>query len=66
MSDTSCRIIPRLAIVLIVASLPLLTDDVSQSNAHQDGCHRQHSCPSDHQTYVCGDKGRCGQCPDKR
>lgn len=32
--------------------------------AHQDPCHRFHSCPSDHGTYVCGDKGRCDQCPD--
>jgi Staphylococcal nuclease homologue len=32
--------------------------------AHQDPCHRLHSCPSDHQTYVCGDQGRCDQCPD--
>jgi phosphatidylserine/phosphatidylglycerophosphate/cardiolipin synthase-like enzyme len=32
--------------------------------AHQDPCHRLHSCPSDHGTYICGDKGRCDQCPD--
>src|SRR5215211_8332763 len=32
--------------------------------AHQDPCHRLHSCPSDHNTYTCGDKGRCEQCPD--
>lgn len=32
--------------------------------AHQDPCHRRHSCPSDHGTYVCGDRGRCEQCPD--
>jgi phosphatidylserine/phosphatidylglycerophosphate/cardiolipin synthase-like enzyme len=34
--------------------------------AHQDPCHRLHSCPSDHQTYVCGDQGRCDQCPDNQ
>jgi hypothetical protein len=34
------------------------------ASAHQDLCHRLHSCPSDHGTYVCGDKGRCDQCPD--
>ena len=33
-------------------------------SAHQAPCHRLHSCPSDHGTYVCGDKGRCDQCPD--
>jgi phosphatidylserine/phosphatidylglycerophosphate/cardiolipin synthase-like enzyme len=36
------------------------------SHAHQDPCHRLHSCPSDHHTYVCGDKGRCEQCPDNQ
>ena len=25
--------------------------------AHQDGCHRWHSCPSDTGSYVCGDLG---------
>jgi hypothetical protein len=34
------------------------------SDAHQDSCHRRHSCPSDHNTYVCGDRGRCDQRPD--
>ena len=37
---------------------------LSAASAHQDPCHRLHSCPSDHNTYVCGDKGRCDQCPD--
>jgi phosphatidylserine/phosphatidylglycerophosphate/cardiolipin synthase-like enzyme len=37
---------------------------LSVASAHQDPCHRLHSCPSDHNTYVCGDKGRCDQCPD--
>lgn len=32
--------------------------------AHQSGCHRWHSCPSDHGTYTCGDTGYCSQCPD--
>jgi phosphatidylserine/phosphatidylglycerophosphate/cardiolipin synthase-like enzyme len=36
------------------------------ASAHQDSCHRLHSCPSDHNTYVCGDKGRCDQCPDNQ
>jgi hypothetical protein len=41
----------------------------ASSFGHQDPCHRLHSCPSDHNTYVCntyvcGDKGRCDQCPD--
>jgi phosphatidylserine/phosphatidylglycerophosphate/cardiolipin synthase-like enzyme len=37
---------------------------VVAAHAHQDPCHRLHSCPSDHGTYVCGDKGRCDRCPD--
>ncbi len=32
--------------------------------AHQDPCHRLHSCPSDRDTDVCGDRGRCDQCLD--
>src|SRR5262245_5005212 len=35
-------------------------------DAHQDSCHRRHACPSDSQTYVCGDKGHCEQCPDNQ
>lgn len=34
--------------------------------AHRSGCHRWHSCPSDHGTYVCGDLGYCSQCPDNQ
>jgi endonuclease YncB( thermonuclease family) len=30
--------------------------------AHRSGCHRRHSCPSDKNTYICGDKGHCSQC----
>jgi phosphatidylserine/phosphatidylglycerophosphate/cardiolipin synthase-like enzyme len=36
------------------------------THAHQDPCHRWHACPSDRQTYVCGDKGRCEQCQDNQ
>lgn len=34
------------------------------ADAHRDGCHRWHSCPSDHGTYECGDLGYCSKCPD--
>lgn len=30
--------------------------------AHQSGCHRWHSCPSDTGSYVCGDLGYTSQC----
>jgi phosphatidylserine/phosphatidylglycerophosphate/cardiolipin synthase-like enzyme len=66
MSHTSSRIIQRSAIVLIIASLTLLVNGVRLNEAHQDPCHRLHSCPSDRKTYVCGDRGRCDQCPDNQ
>ncbi len=31
--------------------------------AHQSGCHRWHSCPSDSGSYVCGDSGHPCQYP---
>jgi hypothetical protein len=63
-SHMGTRIIPRLALVLILVSLAVVAGSLRSSEAHQDPCHRLHSCPSDHGTYVCGDKGRCDQCPD--
>jgi phosphatidylserine/phosphatidylglycerophosphate/cardiolipin synthase-like enzyme len=66
MSDTNRRIIQRLAIVLMMVTLTLLVDTIRHSEAHQDPCHRLHSCPSDHHTYVCGDTGRCDQCPNNQ
>jgi hypothetical protein len=66
MSHTTARCMPRMAIVLMTVTLSVLADGVSHSDAHQDPCYRLHSCPSDHGTYVCGDKGRCDQCPDNQ
>jgi endonuclease YncB( thermonuclease family) len=37
---------------------------IGTSHAHEDPCHRRHRCPPDPDTYVCGDTGRCDQCPD--
>jgi hypothetical protein len=42
----------------------LLVSAIPASEAHRSGCHRWHSCPSDHGTYVCGDLGHCSSCPD--
>ena len=64
MSHTNTRIVSRIALVLIMVTLTLVADGIPHSEAHQDPCHQLHSCPSDHNTYVCGDKGRCDQCPD--
>jgi phosphatidylserine/phosphatidylglycerophosphate/cardiolipin synthase-like enzyme len=54
----------RLIVLLLVSSVIVLLS--GQGHAHQDPCHRLHSCPSDHNTYICGDKGRCDQCPDNQ
>lgn len=32
--------------------------------AHQSGCHRWHSCPSDSGSYICGDTGYTSGCDD--
>src|SRR5258705_539623 len=46
------------------ASLWMLLSAVTAAEAHRSGCHRWHSCPSDHGAYVCGDLGHCSGCPD--
>jgi phosphatidylserine/phosphatidylglycerophosphate/cardiolipin synthase-like enzyme len=51
---------------LLLLMLLALAGWVVATYAHQDPCHRLHSCPSDHNTSVCGDKGRCDQCPDNQ
>jgi len=33
------------------------------AQAHRDGCHRWHSCPSDAGSYICGDLGYDSECP---
>jgi hypothetical protein len=54
---------------IIVLTLALLVSIVPLSSrvaeAHRDGCHRWHSCPSDSGSYVCGDLGYYDQCPNK-
>jgi hypothetical protein len=49
----------RIALILMVLSGLILS-----ATTHQDAWHRLQSCPSDHNTYVCGDRGRCNRCPD--
>lgn len=50
--------------LLSVSVLLILLYSVSVSNveAHRDGCHAAHSCPSDTGSYVCGDTGNSSQC----
>jgi endonuclease YncB( thermonuclease family) len=57
MTSAGCRGIIWMVIIGLVGWVALAT-------AHQDPCHRRHSCPSDHGTYTCGDLGYCSQCPD--
>lgn len=53
-----CSIISAIVLVLLGSIMP------TPVLAHRNICHMQHSCPSDHQTYTCGDTGNCSQCPD--
>jgi phosphatidylserine/phosphatidylglycerophosphate/cardiolipin synthase-like enzyme len=55
---------PRVGIRMSALFLVVLTGFILGAHAHQDPCHGLHSCPSDTGRYVCGDKGRCDQCPD--
>jgi hypothetical protein len=54
----------RLLLCTSLVAMVLLGAWILASQARQDPCHQRHSCPSDHHTYVCGDRGRCDQCPD--
>src|SRR4029453_2915528 len=63
-SHSNAKIVRCVAILLSLVSLFVLPDVISQSEAPQHPCHNLHPCPSDHNTYICGDKGRCDQCPD--
>jgi hypothetical protein len=55
---------PLLLIVLFL--LPIFITVIAPAQptqAHRDGCHRWHSCPSDTGSYVCGDTGHYSECP---
>src|SRR3989442_11973397 len=54
----------RSLLVLLLAAVFVIILSQSNAFAHQSGCHRWHSCPSDRGTYECGDTGYCSQCPD--
>jgi hypothetical protein len=53
----------RLCLIAILLFM-LVGSGIAMIEAHRSGCHRWHSCPSDHGTYICGDLGDCSQCPD--
>jgi hypothetical protein len=51
---------------LIIVMLLTLVGWNLVSEADRSGCHRWHSCPSDHGTYTCGDLGYYSACPDNQ
>ena len=62
------KILPIIYGVILIVSITILIHASSSDNvfAHQSGCHRWHSCPSDSGSYTCGDLGYCSQCPDNK
>lgn len=50
-------------LLLLPIVLMLFFSVIPPIDAHQSGCHRWHSCPSDSGSYVCGDKGYDTYCP---
>ncbi|MGW2705249.1 hypothetical protein [Streptomyces sp. NPDC001340] len=57
----SSRWLPR-AGVTVGATALLLGLLPATAEAHRDGCHRWHSCPSDSGSYTCGDLGYYTYC----
>lgn len=52
-----------LGLVVAVLFAALAAFSASTASAHQSGCHRWHSCPSDTGSYICGDLGYPCQYP---
>ncbi len=52
----------KLLSIVLLAALIFLSSE-TQIFAHQNGCHRWHSCPSDSGSYTCGDTGYSNYCP---
>lgn len=48
---------------LVAGTASVLFMFLAPAQAHRDGCHRWHSCPSDTGSYVCGDLGYTSGCP---
>src|SRR4051812_15677031 len=50
--------LPGLVLFIALAiSVGVLGTAATPAEAHRDGCHRWHTCPSDTGSYVCGDLG---------
>lgn len=48
---------------MLLAAGALTFTAATPADAHRDGCHRWHSCPSDSGSYICGDLGYDSGCP---
>ena len=53
----------KIIVILLILTLSVGVIPLTPSYAHQSGCHRWHSCPSDSGSYVCGDLGYDTYCP---
>ena len=53
----------KIIVILLILTLSIGVIPLTPSYAHQSGCHRWHSCPSDNGNYVCGDLGYDTYCP---
>jgi len=60
----SRRLLRAFAVAAVLACVAAAVNDATPlASAHQSGCHRWHSCPSDSGSYVCGDEGYSCQYP---
>jgi hypothetical protein len=50
--------------IIVLSFLAFAFVSTSSAEAHRDGCHAAHSCPSDTGSYVCGDLGNSSECGD--
>ena len=48
---SAIRLSLLLAGAALLAALAFMAVAPNQANAHRNGCHRAHTCPSDHATY---------------
>ncbi|MFB7288114.1 hypothetical protein [Actinacidiphila glaucinigra] len=60
-THASFRHAPKQFAALLLA-LAAVWGTATPAEAHRDGCHRWHSCPSDSGSYVCGDLGYSTYC----
>ncbi|MFI2301203.1 hypothetical protein ACH5AL_20490 [Actinacidiphila glaucinigra] len=49
-------------VAALLLALVAVWGTATPAEAHRDGCHRWHSCPSDTGSYVCGDLGYSTYC----